>query len=228
MTQIRTERARRPRLALSADRSEQVRTAAETMAVGVLFALFSLPVVTAGAAWCAAAEVTAAWRTGREPGLLRTFARVVARDLPAGLLVECAVLGPLAATWFEVHVVLRSRMPGYLVEAAALVLLGAAAVAFVLLTAGCRASQAVVAAGRGRAGAPWGPALRVAAGLVCGVPSTLVLVVTGAAFTVALVAVVPAFAAFMAGPLAFAVSAVVARAERMGAAAGGTEGTAES
>ncbi|MBP0461653.1 hypothetical protein [Streptomyces montanisoli] len=241
MTQIHTQRTRpartrtaptaRPaRLALSAERGEQVRTAAETMAVGVLFAVFSLPLVTAGAAWCAGAEIVASWHAKREPALLRTFTRAVGRNLAAGFVVEGAVLVPLAAAWFEVHVVVRSRMPGYPVEAVALALLGAAAAGFVLLTAAFRAADAVTVAGRrtshggtpggpssgpsGRAPASWGAAVRRAADLTRATPSALVLVVTGCAFCVVLVALIPAFAAFMAGPLAFAVSTVVARGTR--------------
>lgn len=171
------------------------------MAVGVLFLLFSLPVVTAGAAWCAAAEVTAGWHQKREPALVRTFARVVRRDLRAGFVAQCAVVAVVAATWFEVRVVLASRLPGYPVEAAALALLGAGAVAFVLLTVACRAAEPT----------PWATAVRTAAAHARLMPTTLLLVVTGCVFVAALVAVIPAFAAFMAGPLAYAVSTVVAR-----------------
>ncbi|WP_030898045.1 hypothetical protein [Streptomyces sp. NRRL F-5126] len=223
MTQIHTQRSRpaRPsRFALSPERGEQVRTAAETMAVGVLFAVFSLPLVTAGAAWCAGAEIFASWHAKREPALLRTFTRAVGRNLAAGFVAECAVLVPLAAAWFEVHVVVRSRMPGYQVEAVALALLGAAAAGFVLLTAACRAEDAVADRRASHGGTPggapasWGAAVRRAADLTRTAPSALVLVVTGCAFCVVLVALIPAFAAFMAGPLAFAVSAVVARGTR--------------
>lgn len=191
----------RPGWALSPERGEQVRTAAETMAVGALFLLFSLPVVTIGASWCAAAEVVAGWHRKRELPLWRTFTAVVRRDLAAGLAVEGVLLAVAALTWFEVHVVLGARMPGYALEAAALVLLGALLAGFVLLTVACRAG----------AGRSWRDAARSAAGHARSMPSTLPLVVTAMAFTVALVAIVPAFAGFMAGPLAFAVSAVVAR-----------------
>jgi hypothetical protein len=218
MTEIRHGRPRQPRLALGPERGEQVRTAAETMAVGVLFAAFSLPLVTAGAAWCAAAEVFAGWHAGREPRLLRTFARTVRRDLAAGLALECAVLVPLAAAWFEAHLVVRSRLPGFPVEATALVALGAAAAAFVLLTAGCRAAALARAQPLGRSAtapaASWSAAARSAGDLMRTAPSSLVLVVTAGAFCAVLVALIPAFAGFMAGPLAFAVSAVVARGAR--------------
>ncbi|SHM10008.1 DUF624 domain-containing protein [Actinacidiphila paucisporea] len=191
----------RPGWALSPERGEQVRTAAETMAVGALFLLFALPVVTAGAAWCAAAEVVAGWHRKRELPLLRTFAAVVRRDLSAGLAVEGVLLAVAAATWFEVHVVLGARMPGYALEAAALVLLGGLLAGFVLLAVACRAG----------AGLTWRDAVRDAAEHARATLSTLPLVVTAMAFTAALIAIVPAFAGFMAGPLAFAVSAVVAR-----------------
>lgn len=187
---------------LGAERGEQVRTAAETMAVGALFLVFSLPLVTAGAAWCAAAEVVAGWHRGREAPLLRTFARVVRRDLWPGLALQGAVLAVLAVTWFEVHAVLGSRIPGRPVEAAALVVAGAAAVAFALVAAGCRA------AGR----TSWRDGLRTAARLSAAAPATVPLAVTALACVAALVAVIPAFAGFMAGPLAYAVSVTVARA----------------
>lgn len=183
------------------ERGEHVRVAAETMAVGALFVLFSLPVVTAGASWCAAAEVVAGWHRGRELPLLRTFMRVVRRDLRAGLALEFIVLAVLAATWFEVHVVLTSRMPGYPVEAAALTLLGSGAVSLVLLTVARRAAT----------GTSWRTAIRAAADRARAVPSTVPLVLAGLACVIALVAVIPAFGGFMAGPLAYAVSAVVAR-----------------
>ncbi|GHJ41557.1 DUF624 domain-containing protein [Streptomyces sp. TS71-3] len=206
---------RRAVVALGPERAEQVRMAAEAMAVGVLFALFSLPLVTAGAAWCAAAEVTAGWHQGREPALLRTFARTVRRDLLAGLVLEATVLALAAATWFEVRLVLASRLPGYPVEAAALALLGACAVAFVLLTVACRAAQGPVPG----AGA-WGAAVRTAVRQARLAPTTLVLVVAGCACVAALVAVIPAFAGFMAGPLAYAVSVVTARNRGEGSGGG--------
>lgn len=194
-------RAPRPGFALGPERGEQVRTAAETMAVGVLFLLFSLPVVTIGASWCAAAEVVAGWHRKRELPLLRTFAAVVRRDLAAGLAVEGVLLAVAALTWFEVHVVLGARMPGYALEAAALAVLGGLLAGFVLLTVACRAGAVE----------SWRGAVRTAADQSRAMPSTLPLVVTAMAFTAALIAIVPAFAGFMAGPLAFAVSVVVAR-----------------
>ncbi|GAA5023636.1 DUF624 domain-containing protein [Kitasatospora paranensis] len=201
---------RRAQVALGPERAEQVRTAAETMAVGALFLLFALPVVTAGASWCAASEIVADWHRRREPPLLRTFARVVRRDLAAGLVLECVLLAVVALVRFETAVVLDARMPGYRAEAGALVLLGTAAVGFALLAVGCRAASRV----------SWRAAVRMAAGQVRAVLSTLPLAVTALAFTGVLIAVVPAFAAFMAGPLAFAVSAVVARNGRLRPAGG--------
>ncbi|MFI0898085.1 hypothetical protein [Streptomyces sp. NPDC020983] len=196
--------ARRFGPVLGTERAEQVRTAAETMAVGALFLAFSLPLVTAGAAWCAAAEVVAGWHEEREAPLLRTFASVVRRDLRAGLALQAAVLGVLAATWLEVHAVLDSRIPGRPAEAAALVLLGAAAVALALLAAACRASDRT----------SWAGALRTAVRLAGAAPGTLPLVVTALACVAALVATIPAFAGFMAGPLAYAVSVAAVRAAR--------------
>lgn len=192
-----------------------MRTAAETMAVGALFLLFSLPIVTIGASWCAAAEVVAGWHRKRELPLLRTFAAVVRRDLAAGLVVEGALLAVAAATWFEVHVVLGARMPGYTVEAAALALLGGLVAGFVLLTVACRAGAVE----------PWRDAIRTAADHARAMPTTLPLVVTAMAFTAVLIAIVPAFAGFMAGPLAFAVSVVVARNRIAGLSQESTEGS---
>ncbi|BBB01400.1 hypothetical protein RVR_8809 [Actinacidiphila reveromycinica] len=190
---------------LSAERSEHLRTAAETMAVGVLFLVFALPLVTIGAAWCAAAEIVAGWHEGREAPLLRTFARVVRRDLWTGAALEAVVSAVLGATWLEAHAVLRSRMPGRPAEAVALVLVAAAVVAFALLAAGCRAAG----------GNSWPQAVRTAADLARSVPATVPLIVTAVACVVALVAAIPAFAGFMAGPLAYAVSATVVRAARL-------------
>lgn len=206
-------RRQRPGWALSPERGEQVRTAAETMAVGALFLLFSLPVVTAGAAWCAAAEVVAGWHRKRELPLLRTFAAVVRRDLVAGLVVEGALLAVAVLTWFEVHVVLGARMPGYALEAAALALLGGLLAGFVLLTVASRAGAV----------RSWRTAVRDAADQARSMPTTLPLVVTAMAFTAVLIAIVPAFAGFMAGPLAFAVSVVVARNRNAGLPADSSE-----
>lgn len=210
--------SRRGGSGLAPEHAEQVRTAAETMALGALFLAFSLPLVTAGAAWCAAAEIVAGWHEDREAPLLRTFARVVRRDLKAGALLQAAVLTVLAATWLETHAVLNSRMPGRAGEAAALVLVGAAAVALLLLATACR-----VGGGRtwAAAGASWGRALRAAAELARTAPATVPLVMAGLACVVALVAVIPAFAGFMAGPLAYAVSVTVVRANRARARTGG-------
>lgn len=196
--------ARRFGPVLSTERTEQVRTAAETMAVGALFLLFSLPLVTAGAAWCAAAEVVAGWHEEREAPLLRTFASVVRRDLRSGFALQAAVLAVVAATWLEVHTVLNSRIPGRPVEAAALVVLGAAAVALALLAAACRAADRT----------SWADALRTAVRHAGAAPGTLPLVVTALACVAALVATIPAFAGFMAGPLAYAVSVAAVRAAR--------------
>jgi hypothetical protein len=112
------------------------------------------------------------------------------------------VLAVLAVTWLEVHAVLGSRIPGRPVEAAALVLAGAAAVAFALVTVGCRAADRL----------PWADALRTAARLSASAPATVPLAVTALACVAVLVAVVPAFAGFIAGPLAYAVSVTVVRA----------------
>ena len=117
------------------------------------------------------------------------------------------MLAVAAVTWFEVRVVLASHLPGYPVEAAALALLGAGAVAFVLLTVACRAADP----------GPWGRAVRTTARQVRLAPTALVLVVAGCACVGALIAVIPAFAGFMAGPLAYAVSVVTARHRGEGA-----------
>jgi len=215
-TPAAAERRRpRPGRGLSPEKEEQIRTAAETMAVGALFLLFSLPVVTVGAAWCAAADVVAGWHRKRELPLLRTFATVVRRDLVAGLVVEGTLLAVAVLTWFEVRVVLDARMPGYALEAAALALLGGLVAGFVLLTVACRAGAVET----------WPAAVRGAADQARATPSTLPLVVTAMAFAAVLVAIVPAFAGFMAGPLAFAVSAVVARNRNAALSLESTEGS---
>jgi uncharacterized membrane protein YesL len=197
------DHGRRPRTTRPSQRTEQVRVAAETMAVGALFLLFSLPVVTIGAAWCAAAEVMASWHRGEEPALARTFAKVVRRDLKAGFVLQCAVFAVLAVAWFDIHVALGSRLPGYPVVAGVLAVLGAAATAFALMVVADRAAHQT----------DWATAIRAAAATGRSVPSTLVLVVTAIGFAGALIAVIPAFCAFMAGPLAYAVSVAVARGE---------------
>lgn len=181
---------------------ETVRRAADCAAVGVLFFVFSIPLFTAGAAWAACAEIFAAWVRDEEPPLIRTFLRVMRRDLPSGFLALLAGVLIVAFAYFDVRVALTSRMPGFVVEAAALCLIAAACVATLLFAFAHRAAtgqtwmtsvRAAVQLGRIR---PWAPAV----------------VLLALAVAASLVAVVPAFAALIAGPVGFAVAVVHARA----------------
>jgi uncharacterized membrane protein YesL len=175
--------------------------AAETMAIGLLWLVFSLPLVTAGGAWCAAAEVTAAWQRGEEPPLVRTFVQVTRRDLRAGLGLIGIAVGVFLTIGLDAWIAAGMRLPGYLIEVAALGVVGAGFLAATALTVALRAAT----------GCDWRTAIatiRAPAVLGWRAPA---LVVVAMGLAAALVLIVPAFAGFIAGPIAFAASVAVTR-----------------
>lgn len=183
---------------------EHIRRGAECAGVGLVWALFSLPVVTAGAAWIAAATIFAAWARREEPPVFATFARVVPRQLGAGLAGELTAAVIIAVVSLDVRFALAARVPGAWPEAALLAVLGAAALAIVLLAAHTRADS----------GGTAGECIRAALTLCTALPWVLPLLVTAVGVAAVLIALVPAFALVLAGPVSFAVCAVATRARR--------------
>lgn len=181
---------------------ESLRRAAECALLGVVWTGFSLPVITAGGAWSAVAEVCAAWHRGEEPPLLKTFAVVVRRDLVGGLAMLAAAVGAGALPAVEIRVVLAARPPGAHLEAFALAGVGAVAVSVLLLAFPQRAAT----------GASWSSALHGAAALAAARPWAIAATASGVAIAGFLVLVYPPFALLMAGPAGYAVSAVHTRA----------------
>ena len=181
---------------------ETVRRAADCAAVGVLFFVFAIPIITAGAAWAAGAEIFAAWVRDEEPPLFRTFLRVVRRDLLSGFLALLAGMLIVAIAYFDVRVALASRMPGFAVEAAALCLIAAA----------CLAALLIAFAHRAATSQKWIASVRAAVRLCRSRPWAPAVVLLALAVAASLVAAVPAFAALIAGPIGFAVTVVHARA----------------
>ncbi|HEX6527112.1 MAG TPA: DUF624 domain-containing protein [Streptosporangiaceae bacterium] len=180
---------------------ENLRRAAECALLGVIWTVCSLPVVTAGAAWSAVAEICHAWNSGEEPPLVRTFASVIRRDFLGGL--GMTVLGiAAAAPLLEARVSLTARLPAARAEAGALVLVGAAAISVVALAFPYRAA----------AGAGWRDSLRAAFALAAARPWVVPLVAVALGLPVFLVIIYPAFVVFIGGPAGYAVSAVHARA----------------
>ncbi|GAA5190716.1 hypothetical protein GCM10023322_46530 [Rugosimonospora acidiphila] len=181
---------------------ENGRRAAECAAVGLLWTAFSLPVFTAGAAWLAAATVFDRWADDEEPPLVATFVAALRTQLRAGLGAQCAVGLIAAIGYFDVRVAGAAHVFGARLEMFAVALLAAFAIGLVLLASAQRA----------HAGGTVGDSLRGAVALVGAAPWAVPLVVLAAAVCVILVAIVPALALVLAGPLAYAVSAVHVRA----------------
>jgi uncharacterized membrane protein YesL len=185
-------------------RYELIRRAAECAAVGFAWFVFSLPLVTAGGAWAAAASIFQAWNRGEEPPLLRTFAREVRAQFLPGLATELSVLLVVAIAYFDVRVATASKMPGFGVEAAAVVVIGAVAIGVLLLSFAHRAAT----------GSSWVASLRGTVLLCRARPWAPLVVVFAVAVAVALIVVLPAFVGIMAGPTCFAVCAVYTRASK--------------
>jgi uncharacterized membrane protein YesL len=179
-----------------------LRRAAECALLGVVWTVFSLPVVTAGGAWSAVAEVCAAWHRDEEPPLLKTFAAVVRRDLAGGLAMLAAAVGAGVLPAIEIRVALAAGLPGARLEAVALAIVGAVAVSVLLL-----AFPQHVATGT-----PWLSSLRGAVALATARPWVIAATAVGVAIPGFLVVIYPPFALLIAGPAGYAVSAVHTRA----------------
>lgn len=180
---------------------ESGRRAAECALLGVIWTACSLPVVTAGAAWSAVAEICHAWNSGEEPPLVRTFASVIRRDFLGGLGMTALGLAA-AAPLLEARLSLAARLPVARAEAGALALIGAAAISVVALAFPYRAAV----------GAGWRDSLRAAVALVVARPWVVPLVAVALGLPAFLVIVFPAFVVFIGGPAGYAVSAVHAKA----------------
>jgi Protein of unknown function, DUF624 len=180
---------------------ETVRRASECALLGAVWLLFSLPVVTSGAAWLAVARVCTAWAHDIEPPLLRTFASTVRHRFGTGLALQLLAAGIAVVPYLELRVALAARVPGAPLEAAALAVLAAVGLAVALL--------AVPGAA---AGLSAGAALRAAVPLLRRAPWAGVAAVGALAAGAAIVYLLPVLAVIMAGPVGFAISAVWIRA----------------
>lgn len=180
---------------------ETARLASECALLGVVWLLFSLPVVTSGAAWLGVARVATAWTEGVEPPLLRTFASTVRQRFGTGLVLQLLAIVVGFLPYLELRVVLAAGLPGARVEAAALAVLAAAGLAVILL--------AVPAAALGQ---PAGAALRRALALLRRAPWAGPAAVGALAAGAAILYLLPVLVVVMAGPVGFAVAAVWARA----------------
>lgn len=181
---------------------DNLRRTAECMAVGLLWTAFSIPIVTSGAAWIAAATIFDAWAHGEEPPLFATFVAAVRRQLVPGLFAQIAVVAIAAVGYFDVRFAGAARVPGARIEMIAVALVAATSIAVI---------QLAVARGAHTGQRPR-DAVRDAWAIVRSAPWTVLVVIMGTAICVGLVMLVPAFIVFMAGPLGYAVSAVYARA----------------
>lgn len=181
---------------------ENGRRAAECAAVGLLVTAFSIPVVTAGAAWIAAATIFASWTREEEPPLLATFTRTVRAQWRTGLVFELAAVVIAAVGYLDTRFAWAAGVPGARVEVVALLALTGVAAALLLLAVVVRAGT----------GAPPIECARQAAAIAVGAPWTVPALAAAVAVCVVLVLVVPAFVLLIAGPLGFAAAAVHARA----------------
>lgn len=182
-------------------RIDSLRRAAECALLGAVWFAFSLPLVTAGAAWSAVADVCAAWARGEEPSLLRTFAARVRRDLAGGLVLQLAAAALVVVPYLEIRIALAGHLPGARVESAALGLVGCWLLVVVLLAFPARAT-----------GLAWPAAVRDAARVVRTRPWVVPTAAAALMAAALLVYAVPPLAAVMAGPLGYALSATYLRA----------------
>jgi uncharacterized membrane protein YesL len=180
---------------------ESVRRAAECALLGIVWAVFSLPLVTAGAAWSAVAEVCDAWHRAEEPPLLRTFARVVRRDLFGGFAMALLAVAAAGVPLLETRVALAARLPGARLEGGALCVIGAVALTVVLLAFPQRAATAE----------PWRSALGSVARLCAARPWAVVVTAVALAVGAVIVIAYPPLIMLIGGPIGYAVSAVRAR-----------------
>ncbi len=186
-------------------RRELVRRAADCAAVGLLWTLFSLPVVTAGAAWLAASQIFTGWARDDEPPLVRTFVTAVRGEVRVGLALAGSVFGAIAVAYLDARFAVAAHVPAARLETLAVIALAAVAVALLLLAAAHRARYAT----------EWRVSLRAAGDLARAQPWSVPVVVLALITAAALVLVVPAFILFIAGPAAFAVSVTFTRATRL-------------
>jgi uncharacterized membrane protein YesL len=166
--------------------------------------VFSLPVVTAGAAWLAAATVFEGWSRDEEPPLLATFVGALRSQLRTGLLAElaAAVIGVIA--YFDIRFAGAAQLPGAHLDMVAIALLAAAALGIVQLAVAQRAHT----------GSGPRDSVRGAVALARSTPWALPLVIFATAICATLVALIPALILLVAGPLAYAISVVHARARQ--------------
>jgi uncharacterized membrane protein YesL len=188
--------------AATAARLESLRRAAECALLGVVWFACSLPVVTAGAAWAAVAEVCDAWLRGEEPPLVRSFARAVRRELAPGFALGLLAMLLVALPYLEVKVALAERLPGGSADSGALCLLAAAALTVFLLAFPVRAATR----------APWPKAFRQSAGLCRNHPWAAVLAAAAVGAGVIMVLAFPPLIVLIAGPVGYALTVVHARA----------------
>ena len=180
---------------------DTARRASECALLGAVWLLFSLPVVTSGAAWIAVARVCTAWARDVEPPLLRTFAATVRRRFGTGLVLQLLAVGVTAVPYLELRAALAARLPGAPLEAAALGVFAAGGLAVMLL--------AVPAAATGLSA---GAALRAALALLRRAPWAGVAAVGALVAGAAIVYLLPVLAVVMAGPVGLAITAVWVRA----------------
>jgi len=181
---------------------DNLRRTAECAAVGLLWTAFSIPVVTAGAAWIAAATIFDAWTRGEEPPLLSTFVTAVRRRLLIGLVAQLVVAVVAVVAYLDIRFASAAHVPGANLEVAAVGLFAAGAIGVVQLALAHHA----------RTGQPSRDAVRQAWIIARSAPWVVPLVVVATAVCAGLVALVPALILFIAGPLAYAVSVAYARA----------------
>ncbi len=182
-------------------RLEAVRLAAECALLGACWLVCAAPVVTAGAASSAAADVVRGWADGREPPLLRTFATALRRQTIPLLLPQLAFTAAAAALILEIRVALSGLPAGQLVAA------GLAALAAIL-----GASFALMFPVHATHGGSWWACWRLAAAALRVRPLLLPGVAAAVGVPAVLAWVFPPLALIGAGPAAFAVTAVYLRA----------------
>lgn len=181
---------------------ESGRRAAECAAAGLLWTAFSIPIFTAGAAWIAAATIFDAWSRDEEPPLVSTFVTALRTQLRAGLAAQAAVAAVAAVAYFDVRIAGAAHVPGARIETIAVGMIAAGVIGIIQLAAAQRAHAGTGVLASGRA------ALAIAGAA----PWALPLLTVATAVCAAVVALIPALMLVMAGPLAYAVSAVYSRA----------------
>jgi len=177
---------------------ESLRRASECMLLGVLWLVFSLPVVTSGAAWLAVARVCTAWTRDEEPPLLRTFLHTVRHRLLTGLALQAVAAGAAVLPYLELRIALAAQVPGARLEAALLGVLAAFALSVALLSVPAAAAHGLAAPA----------ALGEALALVRRVPLAAAAALAAPATAAAVVYLMPVLAVVMAGPAGSAVCAV--------------------